>query len=135
MRYSPSENGFYPEDTNYPNLPADVIFIDENFYLSLMAAQDTGKIITANGSEPPYLTEPPPLTREQLITAAELKKKALITTASTELAPFKYADDLGIATAAEASSLLEWKKYLVLLNRVDTSATPDISWPVSPITT
>ncbi|ELJ6731449.1 tail fiber assembly protein, partial [Escherichia coli] len=31
-------------------------------------------------------------------------------------------------------SLLEaWKKYRVLLNRVDTSVAPDIEWPAAPI--
>ncbi|EGS1765299.1 TPA: tail fiber assembly protein, partial [Escherichia coli] len=25
-----------------------------------------------------------------------------------------------------------WKKYRVLLNRVDTSTAPDIEWPTSP---
>ncbi|APJ74150.1 tail fiber assembly protein [Escherichia coli] len=30
--------------------------------------------------------------------------------------------------------LLEaWKKYRVLLNRVDTSIAPDIEWPASPV--
>ncbi|EFV1941305.1 tail fiber assembly protein, partial [Escherichia coli] len=32
------------------------------------------------------------------------------------------------------TSLLEvWKKYWVLLNRVNTSVVPDIEWPVAPI--
>ncbi|ELW5865089.1 tail fiber assembly protein, partial [Escherichia coli] len=26
-----------------------------------------------------------------------------------------------------------WKKYRVLLNRVDTSTAPDIEWPVKPV--
>ncbi|EGY0336316.1 tail fiber assembly protein, partial [Escherichia coli] len=26
-----------------------------------------------------------------------------------------------------------WKKYRVLLNRVNTSVVPDIEWPVAPI--
>ncbi|HAV9103982.1 TPA: tail fiber assembly protein [Escherichia coli] len=28
--------------------------------------------------------------------------------------------------------LAGWKKYRVLLNRVDTSTAPDIEWPTSP---
>ncbi|MEG1787544.1 MAG: tail fiber assembly protein, partial [Citrobacter sp.] len=42
------------------------------------------------------------------------------------------AVDLGIATEAEASLLLAWKKYRVLINRVDTSQTSDINWPDCP---
>ncbi|EKS5109754.1 tail fiber assembly protein, partial [Escherichia coli] len=26
-----------------------------------------------------------------------------------------------------------WKKYRVLLNRVDTSTAPDIEWPAAPV--
>ncbi len=38
---------------------------------------------------------------------------------------------LQIATEEENSLLEAWKKYRVLLNRVDTSTAPDIEWPVS----
>ncbi|ECV9912023.1 tail fiber assembly protein [Salmonella enterica subsp. enterica] len=40
------------------------------------------------------------------------------------------AIDLGIATDEEKSQLAEWKKYRVLVNRVDTS-NPD--WPDVPV--
>ncbi|HAW2300186.1 TPA: tail fiber assembly protein [Escherichia coli] len=38
--------------------------------------------------------------------------------------------------ATEEETLLQeaWKKYLVLLNRVDTSTAPDIEWPEEPDT-
>ncbi|EAA2712373.1 tail fiber assembly protein [Salmonella enterica subsp. enterica] len=38
--------------------------------------------------------------------------------------------DPGIATDEEKSQLAEWKKYRVLVNRVDTS-NPD--WPEQPV--
>ncbi|EAC1383142.1 tail fiber assembly protein [Escherichia coli] len=38
-----------------------------------------------------------------------------------------------IATEEETSLLEVWKKYWVLLNRVNTSVVPDIEWPVAPI--
>ncbi|ENI9457485.1 tail fiber assembly protein, partial [Escherichia coli] len=40
---------------------------------------------------------------------------------------------LEIATEEEISLLEAWKKYRVLLNRVDTSTAPDIEWPTGPI--
>ncbi|EFV1974654.1 tail fiber assembly protein [Escherichia coli] len=40
--------------------------------------------------------------------------------------------DLEIATEEENSLLEAWKKYRVLLNRVDTSTAPDIEWPEEP---
>ncbi|EER2546013.1 tail fiber assembly protein [Escherichia coli] len=39
---------------------------------------------------------------------------------------------LEIATEEENSLLEAWKKYRVLLNRVDTSTAPDIEWPEEP---
>ncbi|EKK4595233.1 tail fiber assembly protein, partial [Escherichia coli] len=43
------------------------------------------------------------------------------------------AVDAGIATDEETSILTEWKKYRVLLMRVDTSTAPDIEWPTPPV--
>ncbi|EGS3002202.1 tail fiber assembly protein [Escherichia coli] len=40
--------------------------------------------------------------------------------------------ELEIATEEENSLLEAWKKYRVLLNRVDTSTAPDIEWPEEP---
>jgi hypothetical protein len=37
-----------------------------------------------------------------------------------------------MATEEEMTALQEWKKYRVLLNRVDTSTAPDIEWPEKP---
>ncbi|WP_304598670.1 tail fiber assembly protein [Photorhabdus sp. CRCIA-P01] len=40
--------------------------------------------------------------------------------------------DLEIATTVEEAALLEWKKYRVLLARVDILQAPDIEWPPVP---
>ncbi|MEY5509334.1 tail fiber assembly protein, partial [Salmonella enterica subsp. enterica serovar Corvallis] len=47
-----------------------------------------------------------------------------------KIAPLQDAVDLGIATDDEKAQLGEWKKYRVLVNRVDTS-NPD--WPEQPV--
>ncbi|HCL9152111.1 tail fiber assembly protein, partial [Escherichia coli] len=41
--------------------------------------------------------------------------------------------ELEIATEEETLLLEAWKKYRVLLNRVDTSTAPDIEWPTNPV--
>ncbi|EJM0810154.1 tail fiber assembly protein [Escherichia albertii] len=41
------------------------------------------------------------------------------------MAPLQDAVDLGIVTEEETSLLAVWKKYRVLLNRVDTSVAPN----------
>lgn len=74
----------------------------------------------------------PPISKEQLIAEAESQKQRLISKASEEIAPLQDAVDLSMATDEEEASLKEWKKYRVLLNRVDTSTAPDIDWPEKP---
>ncbi|MGS5187697.1 tail fiber assembly protein, partial [Escherichia coli] len=51
---------------------------------------------------------------------------------SEHIAPLQDAVDLEIATEEEKSLLAAWKTYRVLLNRVDTSLSPDIEWPSQP---
>ncbi|HAX9740228.1 TPA: tail fiber assembly protein [Escherichia coli] len=53
--------------------------------------------------------------------------------ASEHIAPLQDAADLEIATEEETSLLEAWKKYRVLLNRVNTTTAPDIEWPASPV--
>lgn len=70
--------------------------------------------------------------KEELMAEAEKKKTRLINEVSKSIAPLQDAVDLGIATDKEKESLEQWKKYRVLLNRVDISTAPDIEWPVEP---
>ncbi|EDU0378547.1 tail fiber assembly protein [Salmonella sp. 741265054_HSA] len=60
---------------------------------------------------------------------AEETKNRLLQIASEKVAPLQDAVDLDIATDDEKAQLDEWKKYRVLVNRVDTS-NPD--WPAQP---
>ncbi|MHC5588472.1 tail fiber assembly protein, partial [Escherichia coli] len=52
--------------------------------------------------------------------------------ADSEISWRQDAVDAGIATDEETSTLTQWKKYRVLLMRVDTSTAPDIEWPTPP---
>ncbi|EGI4309893.1 TPA: tail fiber assembly protein, partial [Escherichia coli] len=67
------------------------------------------------------------------IREAEETKNSLMQAANEHIAPLQDAVDLEIATEEEASLLAAWKKYRVLLNRVDTSVAPDIEWPAVPV--
>ncbi|WP_407241392.1 tail fiber assembly protein [Escherichia coli] len=67
------------------------------------------------------------------IREAEETKNNLMQVASEHIAPLQDAADLEIATEEEISLLEAWKKYRVLLNRVNTTTAPDIEWPVAPI--
>ncbi|EPO2770165.1 tail fiber assembly protein [Salmonella enterica subsp. enterica] len=61
---------------------------------------------------------------------AEETKSRLLQIASEKIAPLQDTVDLGVATDEEKSQLGEWKKYRVLVNRVDTT-NPD--WPEVPV--
>ena len=67
------------------------------------------------------------------IREAEETKNSLMQVASEHIAPLQDAVDLEIATEKETLLLEAWKKYRVLLNRVDTSTAPDIEWPTNPV--
>ncbi|MEY0303813.1 tail fiber assembly protein [Providencia manganoxydans] len=77
------------------------------------------------------------------ITDTEAQKAALVADADNEKAQrldeannmityLQEAVDVDLATEAETAALQEWKKYRVLLNRVDTSTASDIDWPEKP---
>jgi len=56
----------------------------------------------------------------------------LLAEASDTIAPLQDASELGIATDEEAATLMLWKHYRVMLNRLDLSTSPEIEWPERP---
>lgn len=63
------------------------------------------------------------------VATAQLTHSALLTTANTEISWRQDAVDAEIATDEEVSDLAAWKKYRVLLMRVDTT---NPIWPEMP---
>lgn len=124
MRYSKKTNGFYPEDIEYRNLPDDVIVIPDELYQQLK-----GKSIEAGEDGVPRILTPPPPTPEQIIAMAEMKRTSHVANANTEIAWRQDAVDADMATSEESRALTEWKKYRVLLMRIDTSKPV---WPPKP---
>ncbi|WP_321157783.1 tail fiber assembly protein [Providencia stuartii] len=74
----------------------------------------------------------PAVSQQQLRQEAEQQKKILLSEVTKAIAPLQDAVDLRIATEAERAALQEWKKYRILLSRVDTSTAPNIDWPEKP---
>ncbi|EKN4770591.1 tail fiber assembly protein, partial [Yersinia enterocolitica] len=62
----------------------------------------------------------------------EQKKRALLNEASAKIQTLQDSIELGLGTETTESELLVWRKYRVLLDRVDISTAPNIEWPVSP---
>ncbi|KEY56929.1 tail fiber assembly protein [Serratia sp. DD3] len=61
---------------------------------------------------------------------AELAQRQRV--ANEQVAILTDAVELDMATEAESAAFLQWKKYRVLLGRVDIYTAPDIEWPVAP---
>ncbi|EPV0627133.1 TPA: tail fiber assembly protein [Citrobacter koseri] len=120
--------GFYVDGIS--NIPDDAQEISVELWRELLEGQAEGKIIDFT-NVPPALVEYVK-TPEDEAAEAESKKAELRLIADTAIAPLEDAVELGIATDGEQTRLSEWRKFRVMLNRVNTSQAPDISWPVLP---
>ncbi|EPO7911765.1 TPA: tail fiber assembly protein [Citrobacter koseri] len=135
--YSASTGGFYPvslkEDYETAgSWPGDAVSVTDEDMIALQAGHSAGKQITSNAEGYPVLTDPKPLTPEQLQQQAKAQQSALMNAAGDAIAPLQDAVDLDEATEAELALLKEWKQYRVSLNRLDLSTAPDIEWPTQP---
>lgn len=135
--WSPSKNAFIPAGMveDYRNAGWDIdelIPVDNAVFAEYSAMAPDGKIRGISADGLPEWVDAPQLTTEEQIALAERKKLSLRVAADSEIAWRQDAVDAGIATAEETAALAEWKKYRVLLMRIDTSKAPDIEWPIMP---
>ncbi|EBR9315741.1 tail fiber assembly protein, partial [Salmonella enterica subsp. enterica serovar Muenchen] len=141
-----------------PDIPAShiAVFDTETQTWNLKEDHRGETVYDTQTGKPIYISEPGPLPEnvtsvspdgeyqkwdgkawvkdEAAETAARLRetegtKSRLLQMASGKIAPLQDAVDLGLATDEEKSQLAEWKKYRVLVNRVDTSSP---IWPEIP---
>ena len=82
----------------------------------------------------------PPLKADQIAAQNAQKladnlsqKTALMDVASERISVLQDAVDLDMATDAETAALPLWKKYRVLLSRVDANTSDDVVWPSVPV--
>lgn len=146
IKFSVNKQAFYDENTDV--IPEDAVVITDEQHLSLISGMNDGERrvyigkngeLTLSDSKPSQWhtwdsdnnawvisdTE-----REQAAKAdAENMRSALRSTADTEISWRQDAVDAGIATDEEVSDLAVWKKYRVLLMRVDTT---NPIWPEMP---
>jgi len=66
-----------------------------------------------------------------IINNNKLLKDSLLSHSANKISVLQDAVDLDMATDNEVTSLKEWKKYRVLLNRIDVNNT-DVVWPSMP---
>ncbi|MCW7762146.1 tail fiber assembly protein [Photorhabdus luminescens] len=136
--YSPKSNSFYPTELKQRYIasdswPKDGVEISEGIYLEFAAnSPPEGKMRIAGTDGLPIWGDIPPLPQKELQRWAERKRQHFMLQAANAIALLQDAVDLDIATDKEKAALTEWRKYRVLLNRVDCSTAPDIHWPEQP---
>ncbi|KJL63444.1 tail fiber assembly protein, partial [Enterobacter hormaechei subsp. steigerwaltii] len=124
--FSNTEKSFYLEETvkTYQaqdiSVPADLMIISDDEYEAFMVSPDRKAPQYNVESECMEWVDIEPPTREEAIENAEALKAQLLSVAAQAIAPLQDAVDLSMATDDEMASLSAWKKYRVLLNRVDT---------------
>lgn len=116
----------YEEAGTWPVNGADV---DDETMAIYTGVAPKGKMLGSDKEGKPVWVNIPPLSAEQQIVQAEQKRTTLRSMADNEISWRQDAYDEEIATAEETAALSEWKKYRVLLMRVDT-AKP--KWPTPP---
>ncbi|WP_421490662.1 tail fiber assembly protein [Pseudocitrobacter faecalis] len=108
---------------------AGCIEIDDDDHPFKTGDLPAGKTWSSDENNRPVLIDIPPPTPEQEIEEAEARRNQLRAKADAEIAWRRDAIDAEIATEQEAAELVEWKKYRVLLMRVDTTKPV---WPTVP---
>lgn len=146
IKFSVNKQAFYDENTDV--IPEDAVVITDEQHLSLISGMNDGErrvYIGKNGELALSDSKPSQwhtwdsdnnawvisdTEREQAAKAdAENMRSALRSTADTEISWRQDAVDAGIATDEETAALSEWKKYRIMLMRVNT-AKP--LWPMPP---
>lgn len=75
----------------------------------------------------------PVIEAEDVVFLASSRLAAEMDDANRTIAPLQDAVDISMATDEETARLAEWKKYRVMLSRIDVTAAPDIDWPEKPV--
>lgn len=74
----------------------------------------------------------PPISKEQIIAEAEVKKQLCADDAEKNITILERKVRLNMATDDDKNSLTAWEIYSINIADIDTSTAPDITWPVKP---
>ncbi|AZF36252.1 Phage tail fiber protein [Pseudomonas sp. R4-39-08] len=127
--YSSSTNGAYIDSLN-ERMPSDAVEIPEALYRKLFTATIDGVVGPGEGGLPILIRNTGPTQEE----TALRRRDSLLSDATIKMGPLQDAVDLGEATADEEARLAAWKRYRMLLNRIQQQAEfPEvIEWPAVP---
>lgn len=132
-KWSAKYNAFFPVsllpsyEEHWEDL-SDLVDVDDDVEIEFNREPPDGKVRVVIDGLPAW-ADTPALTQEELAAMAEQMKSSLRSTADSEISWRQDAVDTDMATEQEVAELAEWKKYRVLLMRVDTT---NPVWPAPP---
>lgn len=112
----------FPEGVSYVEFPG------ENGEIPAIGWLYEGKAFAS----PPLTDEEKSANEQAAIAANASLKNALMEDASGKNSVLQDAVDLNMATDEETKALPLWKKYRILLNRVEASTPEEVTWPPKP---
>lgn len=128
--YNSGTNGFY--DTNIGNVPKNSIEITTEYHKQLLELQSAGYVIQPDEHGRPAAVDLV-LTAGEIIAKNKLEKQKRLDTANKNIEILQDIIDLDMSEGDEIAQLKLWKRYRVLLTRVDVnSADVDVDFPLPP---
>lgn len=132
--YSAKNNAFYLDEMfeTYEKsglLPDDLVSVTESEFAKYSQNPPDGKVRAGDEDGMPSWVDAPPKSDEQIEQESVAQRSHLKSVADSEISWRQDAVDAEIATDEEIADLAKWKKYRVLLMRVDVS---NPEWPALP---
>lgn len=129
--YDDARLSFYEENKAWPD---DAEKVSDEDYIKYLGTPPTGQKLGSDKNGYPCWVDIPPLTSEEIISAAEAEKQVRIGQANefmnSKQWPGKAA--IGRLKTDELEQYNLWLDYLDALEAVDTSSAPNIDWPTAP---
>ncbi|HIE4799878.1 TPA: tail fiber assembly protein [Serratia marcescens] len=136
--FSEKTMGFYPTSViskeRYEvnnSWPDDAIEISHADYEKYIAVPPVGMMLGSESGRPTWVSQTPP-DKNTSVQIATIKKNQLMADAGERISLLERAVRLSMATEAEKVQLEDWERYSVILNRVNPSDAPEITWPELP---
>ena len=116
--YNATTNGFYNSEINI--IPKNSVEITHEYHAELLQKQSAGFVIQHDKNGYPIAVEKT-LTADEIKTLNESQQQRLISAANEKISILQDIIDLDMCESNEAEQLKQWKKYRILLTRVDAS--------------
>lgn len=127
--YNATTNGFYNSEINI--IPKNSVEITHDYHAELLQKQSAGFVIQHDESGYPIAVERT-LTADEIKTLNESQQQRLISVANEKISILQDIIDLDMCESNEDEQLKQWKKYRILVTRVDVNQL-DVKFPAEPV--